>query len=410
MRKQPFVVVLALLLVMVLAAGCSKYASVEKPAFAATEEDITKSGLSEANTRFGFKLFRELFKEEPDKNIFISPTSIATALQMTYNGSAGKTREAMAKTLELQGMTVDEMNAANAALINLLVGIDPKVELSLANSLWLSDRDELKQSFIDKNREFYAATLDTLDFGSPSAVSTINRWVSDKTKGKITDLIENIDAKSSSLFLVNAIYFNGAWQKEFSPDQLSFSGPDGSSKVIDGMRLKEDMSYFDNEDFQAVSVPYGDGRVSMYLFLPRANKSLGDFHSAFTAEEWDKWMGGFGEIEGTLIMPKFKFEYGNTLDKPLKTLGMEIAFTDRADFSEMGDGLFIGEVRHKAIVEVNEKGTEAAAGTSVEMLKAAAPSSKTFTMILDKPFFFAIRDNKTGVILFMGSVMDPSRP
>lgn len=372
-----------------------------------------ESKLVSANTNFGFKLFNQIDAQGGSGNIFISPTSIAIALAMTYNGAGGETKEAMTKALELQGMSLEEINGANVALKKTLTNLDPKVQLSIANSLWARKGVQFKQDFIQRNKDFYAARVSELDFNNPKASKTINKWVSDNTKRKILKIVEGQIDAYTILFLINAVYFKGDWTVKFDKSQTSeqdFYLPDGRQKKHPMMYQSGRYRYYKGDSFQAASLPYGDGKVSMYVFLPDKGSSLAEFKKKLSAENWEKWMSGFAMTKGDITMPKFKLEYSETLNKALSKLGMEIAFSPKANFHNMADlsGIYIYEVLHKTFVDVNEEGTEAAAVTKVEMRTTSAqPPEPTFSMVVDRPFFFAIRDNQTGTVLFMGSIMEP---
>ncbi len=215
------------------------------------------------------------------------------------------------------------------------------------------------------------------------------------------------------MFLINAIYFKGEWSDPFDPDMTGnrdFNLPDGSVKEIAVMIKNDDFRYLETDDFQAVSLPYGKNeRVSMYVFLPASDSSLEQLYGEMNLLNWKRWIASFGSMEGEVGLPRFKFEYETSLKDALAALGMGVAFDESAaDFSKMHPvppNLFISEVKHKTFIEVNEEGTEAAAVTSVEVGMTAMP--ETFSMIVDRPFFFAIADDMTGTILFMGSVTNP---
>lgn len=368
--------------------------------------------LVQANTNFGFKLFSQIFAKESNKNIFVSPSSVAIALQMTYNGAAGDTQQAMAQTLQLQGMSLAEINQSQLALTQSLTKIDPKVQLDIANSLWLKQGFPFKPEFLQTTEKYYQAKITNLDFNNPNSVNIINNWVSQSTNSKIPTIIDSIEP-SAVLFLINAIYFKGSWQKEFSKSDTKeqpFTLLNGTRKQHPLMSQKGKYRYYENSEFQAISLPYGSGRLSMYVFLPKTNVKLADFYSKLTAENWQKWMRQFSFRDGEIILPRFKLEYNLTLNQALKALGMEVAFQDRANFSNMtAKEVQIDEVKHKTFVEVNEEGTEAAAVTSVGIRATAAVpiEEPPFKMLVDRPFFCAIRDNQTGTILFMGSIVDP---
>ncbi len=365
-----------------------------------------------ANTKFGFNLFSKLLIQDNNKNIFFSPSSIALALAMTYNGASGNTQSAMAKTLELQGMNLQQINSSYAKLKASLENPDSQVTLNIANSLWADKNASLKPDFIQNNQDFYQAKVTSLDFADTGTASIINNWVKENTQGKIDKIVEKIDP-NRVLFLLNAIYFKGSWTKEFEPEktaQLPFYLASGEEKQHPMMSQSGEYKYYETEQFQAVSLPYGEnGRVSFYVFLPKENSNLKSFHENLNAANWEKWMSQFALRDGFMRLPRFKMDYEATLNNSLSALGMEEAFSDNANFSEMGNNLKISEVKHKTFVEVNEEGTEAAATTSVgiEVTSAKIPSQQPFQMIVNRPFFCAIRDNQTQSILFMGSIVEP---
>jgi serpin B len=367
--------------------------------------------LAAADNQFGFDLFNQLLKEDQGKNVFFSPLSIAFALAMTYNGAAGETRDAMVRVLRLKGMNLDELNQASAALTKTLKSADPQIELAIANSLWARQGVKFNETFLARNRQYFNAEVASIDFTSPQAAGTINAWVNKNTKGKIPAIVDRIDAQV--LFLVNAVYFKGQWQKKFdkalTQDQ-PFHLASGAQKQIPLMSQTGSYPYPRGEKFQAVSLPYGNGGTSLCLFLPDEGASLNDFLKGLTYERWEQWMKSFRKTPGTVKLPRFKLDYDRNLNDTLKALGMGVAFTNNADFSGMRAerDLKISEVKHKAIVEVNEEGTEAAAATSVGMRTTSMrPQQEPFTFIADRPFLMAIRHQDSGTILFLGTVMEP---
>ena len=376
-------------------------------------ETAMNSTLAAANNAFGFDLFQQLQRQAAHKNVFFSPLSVVTALAMTYNGAAGETKQAMARALKIEGMNHAELNRASADLLNALKSSDPKIELAIANSLWVRQGPRFNEDFLARNRQFFGAEISTLDFGKPQSVATINHWVDANTKGKIHEIIDRIDAQQV-MFLINAVYFKGQWQKRFektlTQDQ-PFHLPGGRQKQAPMMAQSGTYRYYHGDNFQAVSLPYGKGGVSLCLFLPDQESSLDDFLKNFSYQKWEQWVSSFRDTPGDVKLPRFKMDYEKTLNDDLKALGMGVAFTPRADFSGMRAerDLFISEVKHKAVVEVNEEGTEAAAATSVGISKTSAirPPQQRFTFIADRPFLMAIRDSQTGAILFMGVVMEP---
>jgi len=388
----------------------SRLPNSESPLPKQTVSSDTK--LVNANNKFGFKLFSEVLKNESsEKNVFVSPSSVAIALAMTYNGASGSTQKAMAKTLELQGMNLSEINSSYAALKKLLENPDANVQLTIANSLWGNQNTSFKSDFLKRNQDIYNAEITSLNFQDVEAPNIINKWVKDNTQGKINKIVDQIQP-DQVLFLINAIYLKGKWSNEFDKSQtatLPFYLASGKQKEHPMMSQDGDYRYQENEQFQAVSLPYGkEGKVSLYIFLPKQNSNLKAFYQNLNAENWETWMTQFRKREGLIRLPRFKTDYEVTLNDALKALGMGEAFSNKANFSGIGKNLAISQVKHKTFVEVNEEGTEAAAATSATiMLTSTAPQKEPFKMIVDRPFFCAIRDNQTGSVLFMGSIMEP---
>ena len=403
--------------VVLLFVGCDEF---RIDMFDKTEVKLEISSIDtpvvRANTQFGFNLFDEIRKTEQDTNIFISPFSVSLALAMTLNGAAGETEQAMTDTLQLQGLDTEAINIGYAALRHTLLTADPKVTLAIANSLWARQGVPFNQSFLQRNAQFFGAEISTLDFTDPRTVETINQWVDTNTNGKITKIFDEINP-AAVLFLINAIYFKGTWQEEFDPSETRegpFHPAKGNVKQVPMMRQERRYPYYRGERFQAIRLAYGDRQMSMYIFLPDRESDLNSFLENLNAESWENWMSQFHGQDVSLVMPKFKLEYEKNLNDTLKALGMGIAFDPgRADFSRMaplenlGENLYIGEVLHKTFVEVNEEGTEAAAVTSVGVRATSVPPPP-IPFTADRPFFFAIRDDQTETVLFMGVVVDPA--
>ncbi|MBD1837006.1 serpin family protein [Coleofasciculus sp. FACHB-501] len=367
---------------------------------------MVNNKLVAANTRFAFKLFRELTKQEPDKNIFVSPASIAIALSMTYNGSVGQTQAAMAIALELQEMSLQQVNEANLQLKQSLENLDNEVELAIANSLWAQQDVEFKRDFLQRTQEFYGAKVTNLDFSSSDALATINNWVSENTHGKIETILQKLDPQTV-LILINAIYFKGIWASPFDKENThdrAFTLLDGTQKQYPMMSQHRTYRYYQGKNFQAVNLPYGSEQVSMYIFLPDQDSNLQAFHKNLNAENWNQWIYQFWREEGTLVLPRFQLEYEVALNDALIALGMGMAF--EGGFQQMSaQDIAIASVIHKTFLEVNEEGTEAAAATGIEA--SFGPPDPPFSMVVDRPFFCAIRDDDTGSLLFMGSIMEP---
>jgi serine protease inhibitor len=364
-----------------------------------------------ANNRFGFELFKQLHQKDQGKNVFYSPLSVALALSMTYNGAAGETREAMRRILKTEGLSLDELNGASAALINSLMSSDPKVELAIANSIWTRKEVTFREDFLERNRQFFGAEIASLDFSGPGALSTINNWVSRNTKRKIPAIIDQIDP-NEVMFLINAIYFKGQWEKKFKKELTNnepFYSLSGPQKNVPMMSQSGDYQYYRGDKFQAVRLLYGAKSASLDIFLPDKDSSIDELLKRLSFEQYGQWAASFYETPGEIKIPRFKMDYESSLNDPLKTMGMEVAFVGgKADFSGMRDqnDLYISEVKHKAFVEVNEEGTEAAAATSVGI--ALVSARMPFSFVADHPFLMIIRDQRTDAILFMGVVVDPN--
>jgi serpin B len=369
----------------------------------------------ESNNKFGFNLFDRLASQTTNqsKNIFVSPSSIAIALSMTANGASGETQKAIAQVLELDNIKIDDLNNFNRAIQDLLANGDQNVELSIANSLWVRQEIALNQSFLNQVKEFYGAEVTNLNFDDPNAANKINDWVKKSTKSKITKIIDRINP-DSLLFLINAVYFKGAWEAPFEKSLTKsqpFTLADGSIIQHPAMSRSGEYRYYDAPTFQMISLPYGSGRFSMEIFLPKSPSNLTQFQTQFNLKNWQEWSTKLRPSDGLIQLPRFQMEYEVSLKDTLQNMGMEIAFApDRADFQNLSTmKTFIGDVKHKTFVDVNEEGTEAAAVTSVEIkTTSASPSEEPpFRMIVDRPFFLTISDRQTGTIIFMGAIKNP---
>lgn len=367
-----------------------------------------------ANSKFGLNLYSQLNQRAETRNIFFSPSSVSWCLSMLFNGAEGNTKQEMAQALQISGLSLQELNSAYGEWRNTWVKPDPKVEIDVANSIWSRRGLSFKPEFLQTNKNFYAAEVSELDFNDPQSLLTINSWVKNKTRGKIEKIIDQISA-DSVLFLINAIYFKGKWTIEFDPAKTkeeNFVTVPGKQMHVKMMHQRGTYQYQEQPEFQSVALPYGDGRLKMHVFLPSKEVGLNKFHQTLTHANWERWMTQYEESEGSIGLPRFRIEYETTLNQALKTLGMKSAFDpSQADFGGMITGTqrpYVSEVKHKAFVEVNEEGTEAAAVTSTEVRIVSMPiPKKTFQMIMDRPFFFAILDGSTGAVLFMGAVSDP---
>jgi len=370
------------------------------------------ASLAQANNDFGWRVFYELAIED-DTNVFISPVSLELALLMTYNGASGETATEMAKALGVSKLKLDKINKGSKDLIALLEKEDEGVLITLANSLWGADDIEYKQTFEDVMNEYFSAEVKTVDFTDPATLDLVNTWISDNTNEKIQDMLSDLDP-ASVLLLINAIYFNGTWETEFDPeltDEETFIKAGGSTTTVDMMKHeKSEFNYYEDDDLQLVELPYTDGNTVMYVALPTSDTTVDALISDLGKDSWKEKVDQMETKEGSVALPKFKVEYGTKeMNESLQVLGMKKAFTSQADFTNIAKGSgdwFISRVLHKAFVEVNEEGTEAAAATVVEMTKAVEEPD-IFEFIADQPFVFLICDKESGAIMFMGVLRDP---
>lgn len=341
----------------------------------------------------GFDVLAQLAKEKPKENIFISPPSISTALTMAYNGARGETKDAMAKVLGLKGMSLEAVNLANSSLIDVMENLDPKARCAVANSFWADKSLAFNPDFEKNMRTAYDAEFGPLD------VDVINAWVNWKTKGKIPTIVD--DLGFAYLVLVNAIYFKGEWTCPFDKSltkEGTFHAPDGDV-TIPMMHQLAEFECSVMGDPWGIRLPYGDGRLSMYIFLPARGRDLKDIREDLSRGAMDRWVKGLRKQEIDVVLPRFKLGYKEDLLKTLSDLGMCPCDDLSGTCTPSGS---ITQVLHKTFVEVNEEGTEAAAATAVVEETGMPPS-----FVVDRPFFCMIRDDKTGLILFMGYIFDP---
>ena len=399
-------------------AGCRSSSSSDTPSQRDADLSVEPRLVTAVND-LGVRLLKDLARRDPGANVFVSPASVELALAMTYNGAGGSTRTAMAKALGLDKMTLGEANRANADLLALLKGIDPEVEIDIANSLWGRQGVAFDDGFIQRSTASYGAEVRPVDFADQASADTINSWVRDKTKGKIAQLVDHMAIQDAVLVLVNALYFKGAWSAPFDK-HATLDGPftplDGKPVTLPMMRQSGKFQYVETKDLQAISLPYGAKRMTAYVLLPKPDVKLADFIAGLTADSLKKLTAQMTAQHGMIVLPRFKSDYSTSLKASLGALGMGSAFTAGADFSGMvkpesltalGGTPLLSDVVHKTALEVNEEGTEAAAATGVVVGVAAMPPERPFRMTVDRPFVLILQDSRTGAILFLGSIVRP---
>ncbi|MCF8298508.1 MAG: serpin family protein [Saprospiraceae bacterium] len=360
-----------------------------------------------ANNDFAINLYKKTALNSND-NMMISPLSISLALGMTYNGAAGTTKTAMETAMCLNGLTSQDINNSFKVLSDYLQTVDPTVTMKIANSIWYRDDFTVLQNFLNLNTQYYDALIKSVDFSDPATKALINKWVADNTNNKILKIVDNINP-NDVMFLINAVYFLGNWTYQFDPaktSQESFTMSNSSVKTVDMMEITSNFMYLSNNLMQIVELPYGGERYSMILMKPLPNYTCDDLLNAFSTSNFNAWINAMNPTDDLLVkLPKFKFEYEKKLNDILTDLGMGVAFTSQADFTNINaaGNLFISRVKHKTFIDVNEKGTEAAAVTSVGITFTSMPDA----FIADKPFLFIIREKESNALIFMGKVEEP---
>ncbi|MCX6655099.1 MAG: serpin family protein [Candidatus Bathyarchaeota archaeon] len=390
-----------------------------KTAYAESDQKASKidKNLVARNTRFALNILKELQKEDEKKNIFISPLSILTALAMIYNGAESLTRDAMAETLQIKEMSLTEINEGYRNLIDSLENVESQVSLNIGNSIWIrkSFEPSIKIGFKDALTKYFKSEILPRQFSDPKTVDEINAWVKRETTGKIDKIIDNID-RGTLMFLISAIYFKGDWTKKFDESktrQRSFYLQNGKKISVAMMSNIEKILYYSDDSVQVARLPYGRDKLAMYVLLPNEGVDLGSFIQTLEQEKLDRILARMKMIEIELQLPKLKLEYGKKqLNGALIRLGMGVAFGESADLKGIAsvdpENLSISFVDHKAVVEVNEKGTEAAAVTNIG-IRSTQMLITTHRFVVNRPYLFVIRDDRSGSILFMGKILDPTQ-
>ncbi|MRG44620.1 serpin family protein [Chitinophaga sp. SYP-B3965] len=396
-----------LLAILVLVTSCTKDSNVNKGedlVLTADEQQRT-----EADNKFSLKLFKELAADAGKDNLVFSPLSLSMAIAMTSNGSSGQTLEGIRAAMEFSGATEEQINSYYNKLLAKLPVLDPAADVKLANSIWYRQDFTVSPAFLQVNKNSYNAAVQPLNFSDPAAPGKINTWVNDKTNGKITEIVDNIPA-DMIMYLINAVYFKANWKYQFdkSKTQKAVFHTAGDGDVqADFMTIKTSLNTSYSSDGFVVELPYGNEKYSMVLLLPATGKSVQDVINAANPASWNTWMNSLKKEGTTIYLPRFLINYDVELNDILKGFGMELAFSYVADFTRIntnGD-LRISKVKQKAFIEVNEAGTEAAAVTSVGIEFTSSSGGIKF----DRPFLFAIREMKTGLILFNGIVNNPTK-
>ncbi len=377
------------------------------------EEPESKETTVISSGSFEIDLFRQSFVDSAGDNIVISPFSVKVAMAMATEGAGGYTLEELQDVLQ-----IDENSKEGFKSIVEDIYQQKDVIFNIANSIWSRKGYVFKQTYLDTLTNYYQAEARELDFSdSEGSKEIINGWVERKTEGKIDSIVDRIDP-SHIAFLINAIYFNADWKQQFEElltNEDEFTLLDGTKVNTSMMNMSHTIKYLEKDEFQAIELPYGeDGRFLMRVFLPKEEKDFDTFVSELRSNTLNEWNAEFQFKKVSLSLPKFKIEWEGSLKEILEKLGIKDAFGGGvADFGEMvptsNKEVYIGDVKHKTFIDVSERGTEAAAVTSVEMFTTSLPteSEEIFEMNVNRPFFFTIEDTKNNLYLFMGTISDP---
>jgi serine protease inhibitor len=363
-------------------------------------------------TSFGFDLLREVDarRKTDQPNTIISPLSASMALGMALEGADGETYSEMRSTLGFEGMARDDINDSYSGLMDLLLALDPDVEIGIANSAWSRQGFPFLPGYFDALTYSFDAVVQELNFDDPGATETINQWVRDRTNGRIDKIIDQIGSQDI-LFLLNAVYFKGDWTTQFKKNKTS----PGPFRVDETTTLSVPMMSGDIEDTgfarleggrMVAELPYGGQAFGMVLVLPGNGETVDDLIADLDDPTWDGWMDGLHKQEVMVQMPKFELEWDDMFNDALKAMGMPKAFDPlQADFSRMtsAEDAYISAVRQKTYMRVDEEGTEAAAVTSVTVGYTSAGPGIT----VDRPYLLAIRERLSGTVLFLGAIRDP---
>jgi serine protease inhibitor len=371
-----------------------------------------------ANNEVAFNFLRATLQQDAlEDNKLISPLSIYMALSMLYNGAGNATKDSIAATLGIQGIDINTLNTVCQALITQLPGEDSRVQFSIANSIWYKQNSYTPLApFLDITQTDYDATVRSLNFEDPNAVNTINNWVAQKTNNKIPTILKNIGS-GDLMYLINAIYFNGAWKYAFKTSDTytdSFHLRNGSTTMVPFMKQEVVVRSYTDSSFKMIELPYGGGKTySMYIALPKdPQQPIGSFASLMDQTRLAAAIGKMDSANLKVEIPKWEYSYAvDSMQPELTQLGMGIAFTNGADFSKLYDPsqvkVKISKAIHKTYIKVNEEGTQAAAATAVGIIIGAS-NPAIFVFRVDHPFLYCIVEKQTGAVIFVGIVNDPS--
>ena len=363
-----------------------------------------------ADNRFSFEMFREISTLRDKPNTFFSPLSLNFALGMLYNGASGETRTEMAEVLGMGDFTEIEINEYYQKMSQALLKIDPKTDISIANSIWLRNGFPVKQPFIDVNKNYFDAAVQSLDFNKPDAVDIINKWCYDKTKKRIPEILKSIDG---NMCLINALYFKSQWSSDTKFDKANtkpgdFTKADLSVINVNLMEQTNRFLYYADENLQCIELPYGNLAYRMVVILGDHSMSIDRLLDYLDDATWQNIID-YSMFRGQKVwlkLPRFKIECDMDLAEPVMNVGMKRIF--QGGFANISDAdLAVSKIKQKTFVEVNEEGAEAAAVTLIGRDGALYEPNEPFQFFADRPFLYLIRERSTGAILFIGRMDEP---
>lgn len=366
--------------------------------------------LISSENSFALDIFKKVIENSDEsENVLISPLSISCALSMTLNGANGATRYSMLAALRTNGITPEIINNSWKDITKEILNVDKRVLISIANSVWIENNFAVKKPFVDILNQYYNAESKSFDILDPLVPTQINGWIESKTNGLIKNMIDQLDP-STVMLLINAIYFKGKWESQFNKDktvQGTFYKPDGTTAQVPMMKQTSEFKIYNGQGFTLAELPYGQGNFVMDVILPDNNNIINNILPLINDNSFKGWLDQMGERKTDLSFPRFKYGYKKKLNDILTDMGMGIAFSTHADFSNISDlSLYISLVLHQAFIDTNEEGTEAAAATVVIINASLAPIGP-FVLNVDHSFLYLIRETTTNSILFMGRVVDP---
>lgn len=383
------------------AVGKSDYSDVDNSFLVLSD---AQRAIVNKNNTFAFQLFD---KVSGHSSQVVSPLSVAYLMGMLANGADGSTQQEILKAIGCEGVALKELNETYKAILTTAGKLDKKTTVEIANYIAVNKKYTVNKDFASLVSDDYQAAIERLNFSSPSSLGTINGWCSGKTQGMIPQIIDQVDPSAVSYWM-NAIYFNGTWQKKFDAKytkQENFRGYTRDIQKVDMMHQISKFFYAENDAFKTLEMPYGNGAYRMMVFLPNEGKTIGDMMKLLDAEKLSKLSNEMEQCMVNLKLPKFTTEQTLPLNSIVSDLGAPSIFlSGKADFSNFSKGdFFVSKMLQKAKIEVSEQGTKAAAVTAAVMLTSAAPiEMRNVDFHADHPFVYLIQDTQSGAILFMG--------